>query len=118
MEYAKDNTRSEQKGTKQYQEKLHNRLKTLKLEGEAEKDWCQVSKMIIKTSEEIIGKRKNKRNEDWFDEECRSAIIKRNERRKKMLQRETRTSHQKYVNARKEAHRICKRKKEMLYKRK
>lgn len=62
----------------------------------------------------MIEKKKNDRNKEfiiWFDENCKNVVDKRNEARRKMLQRETRLYQQKYVDKRKTVYKICKRKK-------
>ena len=52
----------------------------------------------------------NIRNE-WWDEECKVAISRKNILRKKCLQKRTRATQEQYKQARKEADKICKVKK-------
>jgi len=52
-----------------------------------------------------------KRNVEWFDEECREKIAKKNEARRRMLQKETRGSYEKYKELQKEVKKVCKKKK-------
>ena len=40
--------------------------------------------------------RRNVRNEDWFEEECRAAVAEKNRARQRMLQRVTRGKVRKY----------------------
>ena len=67
---------------------------------------------IKSTAEEIIGETKYKKKEEWFDEECATYtyIIEKNKARQ-MLQKEARTNYQEYQERRREANRICKKKK-------
>lgn len=67
--------------------------------------------MIKEVSDAVIGDKKDKRNEDWFDEVCARYISEKNKARGKMIQRETRTNCEEYQKKRREANRICRRKK-------
>jgi hypothetical protein len=60
---------------------------------------------------ETLGENQGKRNEDWFDEECRKAIQEMNNMRKIMLQRMTRSSKESYHEKRRTANKICQEKK-------
>ena len=53
--------------------------------------------------------RKAYRNE-WWDEECKEAISKKNIARKKCLQNRTRANQEQYAQARKTANKTCKKK--------
>ena len=54
-----------------------------------------------------------KRNVEWFDEECREKIAKKNEARRRMLQKETRGSYEKYKELQIDAKKVCKKKKHL-----
>jgi len=73
---------------------------------------------IIAAGEEVMGTTTiQKRNVEWFDEECREKIAKKNKARIRMLQKETRGSYEKYKELQKEVKKVCKkRKKEHLQK--
>jgi len=43
--------------------------------------WKNIKNIIIKTSEEVIGKQKRYKNKPWFNTVCEEAIIRRNEAR-------------------------------------
>jgi hypothetical protein len=60
---------------------------------------------------------KGKRNEEWFDEECRTAIQEKNNMRKIMSQRMTRNSKKIYREHRRRANKICQEKKREMLKR-
>jgi hypothetical protein len=53
-----------------------------------------------------------KRNVEWFDEEYREKIAKKNEARRRILQKETWGSYQKYKELQKEVKKACKKKKQ------
>lgn len=80
-------------------------MNTLIRRDDVEQEWKQLSRIIA--SKEILGRRKTRRS----DEECKRAVDRRNEARRKMLQKETRLNSQKYLEERRAAHRICRRKK-------
>ena len=56
---------------------------------------------------ESLGEKKEKRNEEWFDEECSVAIQEKNNMRKIMLQWMTRSSKETYREHRRRANKIC-----------
>ena len=64
----------------------------------------------MESAEETIKIReKNIRNE-WWDEECKAAISRKNITRRKCLQKRTRANQEQYKQVRKEANKICKEK--------
>jgi hypothetical protein len=65
-----------------------------------------------------LGERKGKRNEEWFDEECRTAMQEKNNMRKIMLQTMTRSSKETYRERRRRANKIFWEKKREMLKRK
>ena len=81
------------------------------------KMWNDVKKTIISAGEEVMGTTttttttKQRRNVEWFDEECRDKIAKKNEARRRMLQKETRGSYENYKELQKEVKKVCKKKK-------
>ena len=74
------------------------------------KMWNYVKETIIAAGEEVMGTTIQKRNIEWFDEECREKIAKKNEARRRMSQKETRGSYEKYRELQKEANKVCKKK--------
>jgi hypothetical protein len=64
-----------------------------------------------RSGERIIGE-KGKRNEERFEEECRTAVQEKNNRRKITLQRTTRSSKETYLEHRRRANKICRERKE------
>ena len=70
------------------------------------KMWNNVKEVIIAAGEETMGTTTmQKRNVEWFGEECREKIAKKNEARR-MLQKETRGSYEKYKELQKDAKKI------------
>ena len=55
---------------------------------------------------EALGEKKRKRNEEWFDEDCRTAIQEKNNMRTIMLQSMTRSNKETYQEYRKRANKI------------
>jgi hypothetical protein len=57
------------------------------------KMWDQIKRVIEEANEEVRGGEKKasiNRKQEWFDEECKEIINKKNEARRKVLQKETR----------------------------
>ena len=77
------------------------------------KMWNDVKETIMAVGEEVMGTTTTiqKRNVEWFDEGCRKKISKQNEARKRMLQKETRGSYEKYKELQKEVKKLRKEKK-------
>jgi hypothetical protein len=76
------------------------------------KMWNDVKDMIIAAGEEVMGRITiQERNVEWFDEECREKIAKKNEARIRMLQKETRSSYEKFKELQTKVKKVCKRKK-------
>jgi hypothetical protein len=71
----------------------------------------------VDEAKDSLGEKKGKRNEEWFDEECRTAMQEKNNMRKIMLQRMTRSNKETYREHRKIANKTCLEKKRELLKR-
>jgi hypothetical protein len=56
---------------------------------------------ITTAANTIIGNNTNKRQNEWFDEECKEVITEKNEARQKALQRDTGKNWEKYTQMRK-----------------
>jgi len=74
-------------------------------------EWKNIKSTILESAEEIIKTREKHIGNEWWDEECKEAISKKNIARKKCLQKRTRANQEQYTQARKEANKICKEKK-------
>jgi len=80
-------------------------------------EWNKIKKVIVQAAKESLGEKKGKRNEEWVDEECRTAIQEKNNVRKIMLQRMTRSSKETYREHRRRANKICREGKRDMLKR-
>ncbi|PSN53898.1 hypothetical protein C0J52_02449 [Blattella germanica] len=58
-------------------------------DNDVEIKWKQIKEEIQEVAGKVIGNREHRRKE-WFDEECREILDKRNEAKQKMLNRKTR----------------------------
>jgi hypothetical protein len=73
---------------KAYTEDMSNRLSELNtIDSTANERWEQCKNTIIKSSEDILGTKEIKRNEGWYNKECKDATEKKNEAYRKMTQR-------------------------------
>ena len=80
------------------------------------KMWNDVKETVIAAGEEVMGTTTiEKRNVEWFDGECREKIAKKNEARRRMLQKETQGSYEKYKELQKEVKKSAKRKRKNIY---
>jgi hypothetical protein len=70
-------------------------------------EWNTIKNVTLEVAKESLGEKKEKRNEEWFDEECRMAIQEKNNMRKIMLQRMTSSSKKTYREYRRRTNKIC-----------
>jgi hypothetical protein len=89
-----------------YQQKINEKLEDTDGIQDVQIEWNTIKNLIIEAAKESLGEKKGKRNEEWFDEECRNAIQEKNNMRKSMLQRMTRSSKQTYRECRRRANKI------------
>lgn len=68
---------------KRYQQTLNRKLNNEETAVGADERWSRIEKAIKDAAEETIGIRRNRRIQEWFDEDCRSAIEEKNRARKK-----------------------------------
>jgi endonuclease/exonuclease/phosphatase family metal-dependent hydrolase len=96
-----------------YQQALKSNLKPAREEGEGsvQKTWEQLEMAIKAAAGETLGEVKNRRNVEWFDEECAAYISEKNRARQKMIHKETRSNYEEYREWRRKTNRLCKRKK-------
>jgi hypothetical protein len=99
-----------------YQRKIEEKIREYKGGGVVEGNWGRTEKIIKEAADETVSREGNQGNKEWFDEEC-SEVVSENNARKRMLQRETRISYGRYQELRREANRICKKKKQERMKR-
>jgi len=97
--------------------KLHAKLEDTNWIQDVQTEWNKIKNVIVEATEESLGEKKEKRNEEWFEDECRTAIQEKNNMRKIMLQRMTRSSKETYREHRRRANKICREKKREMLKR-
>jgi hypothetical protein len=61
-------------------------------------------------AEEAIRERRNVRNKNWVDEDCRTAIAEKNRARQRMLQQETSGNVRRYHQLRSRENKLCRKK--------
>ena len=70
-------------------------------------EWNKIDNVIVEAVKDSLGEKKGKTNEEWFDEECRTARSEKNYMRKIKLQRLTSSSKETYREHRRRANKIC-----------
>jgi hypothetical protein len=105
-----DNIRNPVK-LKQYRQTIYEKLLQKIEQNEVNHEWENIKSTILESAEEIIKTREKHARNEWWDEECKEAISKKNIARKKCLQKRTTANQEQYTQARKEANKICKEKK-------
>jgi hypothetical protein len=97
-----------------YQQKISEKLEDTEGIQDVQIEWNNIKNVIVEAAKESLGEKKGKRNEERFDEECRPAIQEKNNAKKLMLQRMTRSSKETCQEHRRRANKICQEKREML----
>jgi hypothetical protein len=88
---------------RQYRTSLHNKLKVTPDTTNVEKEWERMKEAITEASNEVIQTQNRTTRNEWWDEECRQCIERKNEARNKWLQQKTTASQEWYIKRRKEA---------------
>uniref|UniRef100_A0A8D8RIQ9 Craniofacial development protein 2 n=2 Tax=Cacopsylla melanoneura TaxID=428564 RepID=A0A8D8RIQ9_9HEMI len=94
-----------------YQEALSERLH-ISPNISVEEKWKLTRTAITNAAEKTVSKQKKGRNMNWYDQECKDLVERKNQARQVMLQRNTRNAKETYKNLRRESKRIMKRKKQ------
>ena len=98
----------------QYRHSLYNKLKMAVERQDINTEWQQIKDSVLNAATEVIQyENKTPRNE-WWDDECRKAMEEKNLARMKCINRRTRINQNNYMQKRKSANGICKKKKEWL----
>jgi hypothetical protein len=100
-----------------YKQKINEKLEDTDGIQDVQMKWNKIKNVIVEAAKESFGEKKGKRNEGWFDEECRMAMQEKNNMRKFMLQRMTRSSKETCREHRRTANKICREKKSEMLKR-
>ena len=61
-----------------YQKKINEKLVDTDEIQDVQIEWNKIKNVIVEVAKESLGEKKGKRNEDWFDKECRAAIQEKN----------------------------------------
>jgi hypothetical protein len=99
------------------QQKINKKLEETDEIKDVQIEWNKIKNVIIEEAKESLGEKKGKRNVEWLDEECRTAIQEKNNMRKIILQRMTRNSKETYREHRRRANKICRERKREVLKR-
>lgn len=67
--------REEEETMEEYQEKISDQLKEANNSENIQDKWENIKSAILVASSQIIGKKQYRRNESWFDQECRSYQV-------------------------------------------
>jgi len=107
-------------GKMRYQASLVKKLEEIKTMESGSLDmnkmWNGVKETIIAAGEEVMGTTTiQRRNVEWFDGECREKIAKKNEARRRMVQKKYRVAMRNIRNYRKKLRRSAKRKRKNIY---
>uniref|UniRef100_A0A8D8W2L6 Craniofacial development protein 2 n=1 Tax=Cacopsylla melanoneura TaxID=428564 RepID=A0A8D8W2L6_9HEMI len=73
--------------------------------------WNDAKAIIMEVAEEQIGQKEWRRNQEWFDDDCKQIIDRKNIARDKMMSLNTRSNAEMYHNLRKESKKMLRRKK-------
>jgi hypothetical protein len=79
-----------------YQQKIDEKLEDIDEIQDVQTEWNKIKNVIAEAATKSLGEKKGKRNEEWFDEECRTAIQEKNNMRIVMLQRMARNKKENY----------------------
>ena len=102
----------------QYQQVLDSKLTEITYNENAivDEQWKVIKETVMEVAKQTVGEKIGKRNEEWFDEECREVIKQKNTDRLQMLQKKTRLASEKYKESRKKATKIIRNKKKVYIK--
>jgi hypothetical protein len=101
-----------------YQQDVKWKLQEQPPSNNTEAERTCIKEMLITSAQNIIGEKQNKRNEEWYDQECREIIEAKCEAGLKCIQCNTRANQEEYNRKRIAAARACCRNKREVIKRK
>ena len=101
-----------------YQRQIQKELQGKLPSNDIEEEWTYIKEAITTSAQNVIGKKQNERNEEWYDQECQEMIKAKWEARLKCIQRNTRANQEEYNTKRIAAATVCHRKKREALKRK
>jgi hypothetical protein len=71
----------------EYENHLSNKLKDPEETGNSEVEWRSIRRVMHKVTEEVVGEREARCNDEWFDVEYVDVTEQKDKNRQKMLQR-------------------------------
>jgi hypothetical protein len=69
---------------------LHNKLKAIQYINNIDEEWERIKELIMEAANEVIQTQNRTPRNEWWDEECRQCIKRKNKARCKWLQQKTR----------------------------
>uniref|UniRef100_T1HWW3 Cmyb_C domain-containing protein n=1 Tax=Rhodnius prolixus TaxID=13249 RepID=T1HWW3_RHOPR len=87
---------------------------TISQEIDVNEEWGMIKQAINKAVETTVGKKGKAQRSEWFDQECKEKIEERNKARLDMIAKTTRSATEKYRIKRREAGKICRKKKRVF----
>jgi hypothetical protein len=76
--------------------------------------WQDIKQVICKAADNILGQKPRMVRNGWYNEECKEMLEKQNNVRLKMVQRKTQNNTEAYIEARRKARKVCRKKKKRL----
>jgi hypothetical protein len=101
-----------------YQQEVQWKLQEKPPSNDTEEEWTCIKEILITSAQNIIGEKQNKRNKEWYDQECQEITEEKWEARLKRIQCNTRANQEEYNRQRTAAARVCHRKKRKVLERK
>ena len=99
------------KGLNQYRQSLYNKLEIAEECQNINTEWQQIKDSVLNAAIEVIQDENKEPRKEWWDDECREALEEKNLARMKCTNRRRRMNQNHYMEKRKTANAICKRKK-------
>jgi len=96
---------------RQYRTSLHNKLENIPNMNNINEEWEKMKEAITDAASEVIQTQSRPPRNEWWDEECRQHIKRKNEARSKWLQQNTRASQKACKKMRIEANVLIRREK-------
>ena len=96
---------------RQYRTSLHNKLKNTPDTNNINEEWERIKEAITDAVNEVIQIQSRPPRNEWWDEECRQHIKKKNKARSKWLQQNITASQEAHKKMRIEANVLIRRKK-------
>jgi hypothetical protein len=98
---------------KEYRNKVEYLLQTLPNteDQHVEAAWEDIKQTICEAADNTLGQKPRMIRSGWYDEECKEMLEEQNNARLKMLQRKRRSNIEAYREARREARKVCRKKK-------